>query len=73
MPRTCPLCQGTEFRGEQACQGTVSVIVTLEQSGPAFLRNDTANGDLDVASLNFGNPQGPFKCVSCGTVVSDTE
>jgi hypothetical protein len=45
----------------------------LEASGPAFLRNDTADGDLDVASLNFGNPQGPFKCVSCGTVVSDTE
>jgi hypothetical protein len=73
MPRTCPLCQGTEFRAEQACQGTVSVIVVLEASGPAFLRNDTADGDLDVASLAFDNPQGPFKCISCGTVVPDTE
>jgi hypothetical protein len=72
MKKTCPSCHGTEFRAEQVCRGTISVIVVLESSGPVFLRNDTEDGELDVASLAFDNPQGPFKCVCCGTVLHDT-
>ena len=69
MTKTCPLCHGTEFRASQVCRGTVPVIVVLEPSGPVFMRNATTDGDLDVSSLTFDDPEGPFVCVVCGTAV----
>ena len=69
MRKTCPLCHGTQFRASQVCRGTVPVIVVLEASGPVFTRNATADGELDVSSLAFDDPEGPFVCAVCGTAV----
>jgi hypothetical protein len=69
MRQTCPLCHGTEFHASQVCRGTIPVVVVLEPNGPVFLRNATEDGELDVSDLAFDDPEGPFACVICGTVV----
>lgn len=70
MKLTCPKCWGMEFYASQVVSGTITVVVN--QNGD-FLRNTNEDGNIDPSGLNYDNPEGPFECVVCGTVVGGPE
>ena len=60
-------CGCDNFKAVQAIRGTVSIIVTISDSGAAFFQsNDTKDGQLDSSELDCDNPEGPFICCGCG-------
>lgn len=61
----CPKCGGAEFVATQQVSGTIDVIAKVDVfRGANFVRNATMDNSVDVASLNFGNPYGPYCCAN---------
>jgi hypothetical protein len=64
----CPNCDNHEFFATQVVTGTITVVTDPLGN---FLRNESADGELDPTALEYGNPEGPFECTKCHHQLDD--